>query len=68
MNKPTWTINETNVNKIIARLENGGRKVDHHIAMIIYRKFFENKAIEAEYCGTVCDMFTAMIWNHGAVN
>ena len=65
--KSTWTITEENVTKIITRFEKAGRKVDTHIAWIIFRNCYQNKAIEADYCGTVCDMFSSDIWNAGAI-
>jgi hypothetical protein len=65
--KNTWTITEENVTKIIARFEKAGRKVDNHIANIIFRNSYQNKAIEAQYSGDVCDMFASDLWNAGAI-
>ena len=67
MKNTTWTITIENVNKIIARYQEAGRKVDTHIAMIIFRNCYENKAIEANYCGDVCAMYSADLWNMGAI-
>ena len=66
--KTTWTLTTENVEKIINNLKQAWRKVDEHIAMIIFRKFYEGKQIEAEYMGTVCEMFKSDIWNYGAVS
>ena len=63
----TWTLTEENIKKIIARHEKGGRTVNTDIAWGIFNKYFKNIPIAGQYCGDVCDEYTSMIWNAGAV-
>ena len=62
-----WTLKEENVKTIINNLRERGRYVNEEIAWEIFKKRFENKPINTEYMGTVCDWFSAAIWNAGAV-
>jgi len=66
--KIEWTLKKENVEKIISRLEKAGRKVDHHIAWILYRNLYENKPYEVDLLSTLCEYYTSTIWNHGAVS
>ena len=62
-----WKLDKVNVEKVVARLTNSGRKVDNHIVEIIYKNMFENKEFSCEYYGELVDLFTSTIWNYGAV-
>lgn len=70
MNKKmtAWYLSKENAQKVISRLESYGRSVDHHIAMIVYRKLFDNKLHKANNFSDVCDFYACQIWNHGAVS
>jgi hypothetical protein len=67
-NEITWTLEIENVEKIVASLEEAGRKVDMFLVNIIFERNYKNQPIATEYLSTVCDMFRAEIWNVGAVN
>ena len=63
-----WTLGIENVNKIIARLESYGRKVDHFNAETLFKNCYEGKLFETPYMSTVCDYFTNDLFKHGIVN
>jgi len=63
----TWTLGTQNAAKIINSFKSSGRKVDEHIAWIIFRNVFENKPCPAQYMDEVCDKYRAALWNMGAI-
>ena len=63
----TWYLSKENAQKVISRLESYGRKVDHELAMIIYRSNYDNKLYKANSLSDVCEFYACDIWNLGAV-
>jgi len=56
-----------NAEKVIARFENYGRKVDRHIAGILYRNLFESLVFDATEYGKISDAYACALWNHWAI-
>ncbi len=62
-----FTFTALNARRIIVDLRKNGRKVDTHIALIVFRKFYKNHIFGNLSLTQVCEQFRADIWNNGAI-
>lgn len=63
-----FTFTALNARRIIVDLRKTGRKIDMHIALIIFRKFYKNAIFSSLSMTQICDQYRADIWNNGAVS
>jgi hypothetical protein len=63
-----FTFTALHARKIIVDLRSKGRKVDTHIALIIFRKYYKNAIFGNLSMTQICEQYRADIWNNGAVN
>lgn len=63
-----FTFTALNARRIIVDLRKSGRRVDTHIALIIFRKFYKNAIFGNLSLTQVCEQYRADIWNNGAVS
>jgi hypothetical protein len=62
-----FTFTALNARRIITDLRRNGRRVDMHIALIIFRKFYKNAIFSNLSMTQICEQFRADLWNYGAI-
>lgn len=65
--KNMFTFTALNARRIVTDLRLNGRKVDIHIVLIIFRKFYKNAIFGNLSMSQICDQFRADLWNNGAI-
>ena len=63
-----FTFTALNARRIVNDLRKSGRKVDMHIVLIVFHKFYKGNLYGNMSLTQVCEQFRADIWNYGAVS